>query len=216
MTTTVLVIAGIAVGIAAIVLGLFMPLSRHQAGEAEVELFGNKARGPVGLVVLCVGAALVAIIVPQINPQLPTNGSSSPSTPAITTAPGDGNVRVIPAPDGAEVEFIFPEEDSEINAGQDVMLSGSVTRLGSDTLWIISRHEVGGSFFLTTPLIEKDGPWSVLDRRAGDSSDKGSNFIYYAVQANADCAKSLSSIRNSFKNLPRGCIVQGQRSVRVK
>jgi hypothetical protein len=217
VTSTVWVIAGIALGVAVIVLGLFMLLSKRQTGEAEVELFGNKARGPVGLVVFCIGATLFVIFVRQISTPLFTNGSSPPTIPVVPATPGSDDVSAAPTPDGAHVDFIFPEEGSEINAGQDVILSGSVTGLGDDDLWIISRHEVGGSFYLIPPAITKDGPWDVLDQRVGDPSDKGSYFVYYAVRANADCTKSLSSVRNSFRDLPQGCtVVQGQLSVRIK
>ncbi len=104
-------------------------------------------------------------------------------------------------------------------------MSGSVTGLGGDTLWILSRHDVGGSFYLVpgaaglSPVRTKDGPWSVTDESVGNPSDRGGNVVYYAVQANADCAKNLSAMHNydSFPDLPKGCtILQGQRSVRVK
>ncbi len=135
------------------------------------------------------------------------------------TTPRDNDTRGIPTPDdGAQVEFVFPQEGSGIDVGQDVPVSGSVTGLGSDTLWILSRHDVGGSFYLVPPTIVKDGPWSVIDGNVGDSLDKGSNFVYYAVQANAECAKSLSSmdIYDSFKEIPKGCTTRGQRNVRVR
>lgn len=135
------------------------------------------------------------------------------------TTPRDDNTRDIPTPDdGAQVKFFFPQEGSKIDVGQDVLVSGSVTGLGSDTLWILSRHDVGGSFYLVPPTITQDGPWSVTDENVGDPLDKGSNFVYYAVQANAECTKALSSmdIYDSFREIPKGCTARDQRHVRVR
>jgi hypothetical protein len=64
-----------------------------------------------------------------------------------------------------------------------------------------------------------DGPWSVTDEGVGDPSDKGSAIVYYAVQANADCSRILSSEQNydSFRELPKGCtILQSQKQVQIK
>jgi hypothetical protein len=104
-------------------------------------------------------------------------------------------------------------------------VAGSVTGLGGNTLWILSRHDVGRSFYVVpgtagiAPIITKDGPWSVTDEVVGDPSDKGSNVVYYAVQADADCTKTLSAMHHydSFREMPKGCaILPGLRGVRVK
>ena len=125
----------------------------------------------------------------------------------------------------SKVEFISPPEGLVISPRQDVVVSGTVTGLGSNTLWILSKHEIGGSFYFVlgeagvSPVITKDGPWSATDEGVGDPSDKGSAIVYYAVQANAECSRTLSSKQNydSFHELPTGCtILQGQREVQIK
>lgn len=154
----------------------------------------------------------------------PSPVETPPSQPSTHPAPEDGGV--IPLPSNiAQVEFLSPPEGSGINPGQDVVVAGSVTGLGGNTLWILSRHDVGGSFYPVPgaagllPVLTKDGPWSVTDVSVGDPSDRGGNIVYYAVQANADCTRTLSALHNydSLPDLPKGCtILQGQRSVRVR
>lgn len=161
---------------------------------------------------------------PASPPATPPPATASPGQPSTLPAPEDGGGTPIPG-HIAQVEFVSPPEGSEINPGQDVVVVGGVTGLGGNTLWILSRHNVGGSFYLVagaaglSPILTKDGPWSVTDESVGNPSDRGSDIVYYAVQANADCAKTLSAMHNydSFQEVPKGCtILQGQRSVRVK
>lgn len=113
---------------------------------------------------------------------------------------------------------------AEITPRQDVPLVGSVTGLDGNTLWILSRHEDGGSYYPVgaagpAPVATKDGPWTVTDEGVGDPSDRGSNVVYYPVQANAECAKTLSNIHNydSLSSPPQGCtILPSLRSVQIK
>jgi hypothetical protein len=104
-------------------------------------------------------------------------------------------------------------------------VAGSVTGLGDTTLWVLSRHDVGGSFYLVvvaagpSPVLTFDGSCSVTESGVGNSSDRGSDIVYYAVQANTDCTKILSALHNydSVPEVPKGCtILQGQRSVQIK
>ena len=85
-----------------------------------------------------------------------------------------------------------------ISPRQSVVVSGTVTGLGGNTLWILSRHDVGKSFYLVlgeegvSPVITKDGPWSVTDEGMGDPPPiRGSAIVYHAVQANANCSRIL-------------------------
>jgi hypothetical protein len=207
VTGTVLVIAviaGIVLSITAIALGLFMLLSKGHAGEAEGEWPGKvKVKGPVGLFVFCIGAALLVITIRQITTTPP--GSA-----------GDGNTGATPIPGRTQVEFISPRADSEINAGDNVSGSILVTGLGNNKIWIVSRHDVGGSYYPIYPPIIKDGYQEFVDQNVGDSSDKGHNVVYFAVLANADCAQTLSALGDSFRTLPDGCALLDQRAVRVK
>lgn len=69
MTSTALAIAGIALSLVAIALGLFMLLSKSHAGDAEgVWQDKLKTKGPVGLFVFYIGAALLVVIMRQITP----------------------------------------------------------------------------------------------------------------------------------------------------
>ena len=89
MTGTVLVIAviaGIVLSITAIVLGLFMLLSKGHAGEAEGEWPGKvKVKGPVGLFVFCIGVALLVITIQQIT-TTPPGSAKSDGRPAAISA----------------------------------------------------------------------------------------------------------------------------------
>jgi hypothetical protein len=207
VTGTVLVIAviaGLVLSVTAIALGLFMLLSKGHAGEAEGEWPGKvKVKGPVGLFVFCIGAALLVITLRQITTTPP--GSA-----------GDGNTGATPIPGRTQVEFISPRADSEINAGDNVSGSILVTGLGNNKIWIVSRHDVGGSYYPIYPPIVKDGYQEFVDQNVGDSSDKGHNVVYFAVLANADCAQTLSAMDDSFRKLPDGCALLDQRVVRIK
>lgn len=159
------------------------------------------------------GSTSTAAIIP---PATEIQGDRSPSQPSEPTMTDDGN---------SKVEFVSPQEGLVISPRQNVVVSGTVTGLGSNTLWILSKHEIGGSFYLVlgeagvSPVIIKDGPWSVTDEGVGNPSDKGSAIVYYAVQANAECSRTLSAKQNydSFHELPTGCtILQGQREVHIK
>jgi hypothetical protein len=213
----IVVIAGIVLSMTAIALGLFMLLSKGHAGEAEGEGPGKvKVKGPVGLFVFCVGVALLVITMRQVT--LLGDGGAEPSTSMTTMSPlatGDSNTGATSTTGVAQVEFIFPPVGYEINAGDDVSGSVQVSGLGNDTLWIVSRHD-GGSYYLVSPPIAKDGYSSFLDESVGDSSGRGSSIAYFAVLANADCAQALSAIPGPFKNLPPSCTYRDQRVVRVR
>lgn len=219
MTGTVLVIvviAGLVLSIAAIALGLFMLLSKGHVGEAEgVWQDKLKVKGPVGLFVFGIGAALLVIIMRQVTPPL-LGDSGAPMTTTPPTSEGDGNTGAASTPGGTQVEFISPLTDSEINVDDDVSGSVLVAGLGKNKIWIVSRHDVGGSYYPIYPPITEDGYQQFVDQGVGDSSDKGSNIVYFAVLANADCDQSLSAVRDSFRTLPPGCILRDQRAVRVR
>lgn len=201
------------------VLGLFMLLSKRQSSEAETEWLGKaKVKGPVGLIVFCVGAALFVIIARQIPPSPSAQGTTRPS-PSRTTStlvtPGNDSTSAMPAPGGPHVEFTSPNNDSEIVAGQDVELSGAVAGLGDDTLWIVSQNGADGSYY-PIDSVTQDGTWNIRDPSVGDTSDKGHDIFFLAVQANSDCAHTLST-RKYFDTLPGGChLLPDQVIVRVK
>lgn len=170
------------------------------------------------------GAVLATAVVPVMQHLLSDSAATAPASqpPALST-PGDGTTSPIPG-QLAQVEFVAPAVGAEITPGQDVPVVGSVTGLDGNTLWILSRHDVGGSYYPVgaagpAPVATKDGPWKVTDEGVGDPSDRGSNVVYYPVQANAECVKILSAMHNydSLPNVPQGCtILPSLRSVRIK
>jgi hypothetical protein len=146
------VTAGIVLSITAIALGLFMLLTKGYAGEAEGEWPGKvKVKGPIGLFVFCIGAALLVITMRQITTTPP--GSA-----------GHGNADAAPTPGGTQVEFISPRADSEINAGENVSGSILVAGLGNNKIWIVSRHDVGGSYYPIYPPSPKMVTRNLLTR----------------------------------------------------
>jgi hypothetical protein len=160
------------------------------------------------------------------SPPGTVSGGDLPPSQSSTPTTSDDGTAMPASPDGTQVEFLYPQEDALISPHNDVTVTGTVTGLGSNTLWILSWHEDGGSFFLipgaagVSAVTTKDGPWSTTDQNVGNSSDKGRTIAYTAVGANSECNKTLSAMRDddSFREPPKGCIILpgGQRSVRVK
>ena len=213
--------------------GTSRPLqSKQSGGQLPVTVTGSSSAVRIALI----GAAatvltgvLAALVTPWINHQL-ANPATIP--PAATTqarqqstfppSEGGGNT---PVPGQlARVTFVSPPVGDEINPGEDVPVAGSVTGLGGNTLWILSMHDIGGSFYLVgatgpSPAATKDGPWNITDVGVGDPSDHGGDVFYYPVQANADCTKTLSAMNNyaSFPKPPQGCTtLPPLRTVRIK
>lgn len=186
---------------------------------------------------IAIGVLLAAVVLPiLIKDGLPSTiriPSPATATPGAVPAgqsstPTLGHSSDIPAPHNeAQVEFISPQEDTPINFGNDVKVSGTVTDLGDNTLWIWSWHQDGESFFLISgekgisPATTKNGPWVITDQHVGNKTDRGKTITYTAVQANTECAKTLSAMPDdeSFhaEEIPKGCtILPAHRSVQIK
>jgi hypothetical protein len=172
------------------------------------------------IAVALIGAA-AAVVTTVIKRELPNTAVSSPAPQAATPSSndGDGSGDMPPVDGTAQVEF-DPETIPPIHPHEGaVPLSGTVTGLGSDTLWILSFHLSGRHYYLVQqpglPRIspaatDKDRTWYVVDQSPGDVSDVGKSIIYYAVQADANCATKLSSLPpddQSFPHLFTGCHV---------
>lgn len=174
----------------------------------------------VGLIsavaVALIGAA--ATVVAAIISQGPS--TSEDTSPPTTSMPSSTATPQLPIPpvsgNHANVQFTAPPDGFEIEAekGEDVSLVGTVTGLGTDTLWILSQHSSGRSYYMVplenggiSPVAEEDGNWHVTDYNVGDASDRGGQIIYYALQANSDCSRELLSKDegDSFRSLPGGC-----------
>jgi hypothetical protein len=174
--------------------------------------------GLISAVTVALIGAAATVVAAIINQEPPTSGDTpSPTTPMLSDAAASQSPTPVLVPGNhANVQFTTPPNDFEIVAGQgDVDLSGTVTGLGTDTLWILSWHSSGGSFYMVpaadgsiSPAATKDGPLAVTDQNVGDLGDRGKEIIYYAVQANLDCTHTLSlkNTYDSFRGLPEGCI----------
>jgi hypothetical protein len=123
----------------------------------------------------------------------------------------------------AQVRIDTPSEGTSIRAGQDVLLSGSVTGLGADTLWIISKPDTGaGLYFLPArgPVADHDGNWQFLDQESGDPSNH--NIVFKAIQADGGCSEKLARVRPdvngsyTFQTLPETCKIRAERTVAAK
>jgi hypothetical protein len=179
-------------------------------------------------VVVALNGAAATVVAALINHEPPPRGDTSPpTTPTLSdTATPYPPPPVLVSGNHANVQFTTPLDDFEIAAGKDnVDLSGTVAGLGTDTLWILSWHASGGSFYMVpaangsiSPVARNDGVWATTDQHVGDLSDLGKRIIYYAVQASSDCARTLSlkDTYTSFRDLPKVCIPVNSISVLVR
>lgn len=220
-TVTAALIVGILLSSLAVILGLWMLLSKREAIIAEGEWLGKaKVKGPVGLIVFCVGVVLLVVSTRQLASPSVENGTNEPPT----ALPGGGSSTAggPPAASGGRTlaNFISPPEGAEIGVFSNVTVAGSVVGLDGAKLWIVSRHNQNGIFYTVSYAINHDGSWSVVDGHVGNRSDEGETFTYYAIKADVDCDKTLSSESSGtnpfFENMPPTCIILGTRTVKLK
>lgn len=193
---------------------------RGSGGQSSIIVAKIALVGTVLAALITAAATVLPTLIKNEPPNTPPGSSSKSVMP-------DEGPAVPPSVDGAQVEFLSPPEDTPINAGDNVKVSGTVTGLGATTLWILSWHQDGGSFFPISgaggisPVATKDGPWSITDEHVGDATDKGQAIVYTAVQADAECTKTLSAMHDygSFRDsdLPKGCTpLPSRRGVQIK
>jgi hypothetical protein len=147
------------------------------------------------------------------------------ATPPAATGSQDRTSTGQTAPGTAQVEFYSPRPGTQIHPGAKLSLSGYVQGLGGNQLWIMSRHGNDPSYYLVAkagpvgnlPAATRDGRWAVDDVHAGNSTDLNSQFTYYALEANADCTRTLSSMNSyhTLDDLPNGCTRLTDVSVQV-
>jgi hypothetical protein len=155
----------------------------------------------------------------QIPSSTPASTSVAPSTDPGRTPTAPTSPSASPA---AQVEISQPGEGAAMQAGQDVPVAGNIVGLGGDTLWIVLTPDAGGRYYLTqgSPVADHDGPWRSLASQVGDSSDKGHNIVFKALQANRSCSVQLAAVRPEqgslvLSLLPDSCVVRAQRAVAV-
>jgi len=213
---TILIIIGALVAFGGFIY-LFVEAKRTNQSGAEIRWKELVVKGPVGLLVIAIGATLIIFTLTKLTDSLPVASSTDPGkTPTAPTSP--------PSPPAARVEFSQPSVGATMRASQDVSVAGSVTGLAGDALWIVSKAEIGdGQYYLTQigPVADHDGQWSVVDEHVGDDSDKGHKITYFALQANRSCSERLTTIpqnqngSRAFILIPNGCAVRAQRAIAV-
>lgn len=172
-------------------------MANSSSAESEGDQQQDNAksrRDPVVKAAIITGVA--AIIAAAITLLAHSSGDQIPPQ-VVKPQPGTTSVPTTtpPAPQSvlAQVRIDTPSEGTPIRAGQDVQFSGSVTGLGADTLWIISKPDTGaGLYFLPTrgPVADHDGNWQFLDQESGDPSNH--NIVFKAVQADSRCSEELA------------------------
>lgn len=177
------------------------------------------------IAVALIGAA-AAVATTLIRHQPPDTATSPPTlrTTPPPPAPGDGETGdmpvIAPFAGQAQVTFFDSETVARIRPrAVDVTVSGTVSGLGRDTLWILAFHTSGGGYWLVqtpglasiSPAASADGEWRVVDQSPGDVSDHGQYIIYYAVQADPSCARDLTSLPDVSRPIRRSDLVAGCR-----
>jgi len=186
---------------------------------------------PLGVLAAAATAATLAIVIKDGHVPGATLTPPSPGTlvagaqqgQSSTPAPSANSAPPPPAHNDAQIMFSSPP-DAPIKPKTDVPVTGTVEGLGANTLWILAWHQSGGRYFpipnpdtsQMSPVTTKDGPWHTEDDSVGDSSDIGKTIAYTAILANTECAKQLTTKNEPFIGLPDGCVILGQREVRVQ
>jgi hypothetical protein len=120
------------------------------------------------------------------------------------------------APPKLQLKISAPQSSP---AGGNISVSGEVTGLLGETLWIADQPADSPDKFVLSPqaVTTVDGPWQYFDREVGDQTDKGSAVTFIAIVANADCSQKLASVVSqagdgepSVSALPIGCIEVGR------
>ncbi|WP_157546571.1 hypothetical protein [Hamadaea tsunoensis] len=200
------------VGGTLIVTGLALLVWRRMA-EREGSANGGvvHVRGPVGLFVFLVGAALFAM--PYVLPNL--QGGSTPEVLATAAHRSTSSPASVPSmPEGTRITS--PADYTSVSGKDGTVVQGTSTDSDKD-LWVfvIADDENDTSVFylsVSDPLPVVDGHWSLLVQPiGGGSSDIGVTFPIVVVEANGSCSKQISSKPANrvgditFSSLPTGC-----------
>jgi hypothetical protein len=113
------------------------------------------------------------------------------------------------------MNFEKPAENLEVNPGDDVELSGTVTGLNGRELWIVSRATHADQLYyiiVPSPTTKRDGHWGPLtDEDPAAEDDRGHEILFIGVVANKECSAFLASVPSdvkgvrSFASLPADC-----------
>jgi hypothetical protein len=140
------------------------------------------------------------------------------STTTTVTVPAPSPSTTTIAPETPQAAFTRPKANMRIDAGASVAVSGTLSDIGHDTLWLLTKPDAGGgSYFLTdnAPVATRDGTWSFPDTGVGDDSDRGKGITYLAVDADASCASKLTAAGDAVDSLPTGCTIVATVAVAV-
>jgi len=163
------------------------------------------------IVIAAATAVFVSVGAVNLLPHLKPGTAAGPprsasSTPPVATITSPSST----APAKPSVEFTKPTPNMPIEAGSGVAVSGRVSGLGNETLWLVTKPDAGGgAYYLTdnSPVARTDGSWSFPDTGVGDASDRGLSITYLAVAADAACSAALAQAGDTVDALPGGCQV---------
>lgn len=176
---------------------------------------------PTGLVFALVGAGMLAfpywISVGRENSATGTTAPPATTQPSVpsTTAPSTTTTSTASAPAGKDVVITSPYDGKSVSGRAGVVLSGTASGLGGDTLWVFD-HDLDNLLYYRDsdePVVVREGRWSFLDKPIGDSGsgDIGTTFTVVVVRASTSCTKVLRGTKANadgdvtFTDLPTGC-----------
>jgi hypothetical protein len=166
---------------------------------------------PVGLFVIAVGSFLV--VLPHLN-SIRTGAATTALPPVSVPPPTTDPVPTSTSPESG-VKITSPQQGASVRGSQGIVIVGTVTGLGADTLWVFD-HDLGNNrYYRATdaPLEVRDGRWSFLDRPIGSGPDDvGTTFPLVVVRADPECTRTLRAAKPDadgdivFASLPSGCV----------
>ena len=205
------------VAISLIILGSVLLIKRW-SDAAEGRTVGLYVKGPVGIVVLAIGAGLLVASYylptkehpqPKPSPSPSPSASASPS-PSPSPAPTPGNSSVV---------IRTPVEGQPVAGQTGVVVTGTASGLGGQGLWLLVYSQ--GVHYLTSdgPFASDDGTWSAVAKPIGGDDDVGETFTLEVVLASSDCSRTLANTAPNgegdvaFGKLPAGCRLAATRHV---
>lgn len=195
------------------------------ARRGQPSTSGNPANSValVSLVVIAAATATIAAtgILALVNPNQRSTQSGTPTSTAATNVTADRPPTPTLTPDlrNPRASFRKPTPDLAIDWGSSVDVEGTVTYLGANSLWLVTKPQAGGgSYYLTehSPITTRDGDWFYTDSDVGDATDKGKTITYLAIEANTTCADGLASAGDDVKVLPSGCTQLASVAIHVR
>src|SRR6266851_3023477 len=171
------------------------------------------AWGRVLLGILGCGVFALAFT-PLVSPTSKSSSANRPEPPVSSIAP---SASPLPSIDAASATLESPKSHTSVSRSQGFIATGRAASLGPDTVWIL---DFDGGYTVDEEATVVSGSWSAVDQQLGDSSDHLPFYLTMrAVLANTQCAGMLTQVESTSndytQNLPAGCKVIGQTTVKV-